>query len=282
MNIFSGCLQWLIQHSLFCQIYNISIFRPSCVCILLLLLVIALTIYSLISARGFGHYDDDIINLSKKTCKQYQEHRENVCKLTVIVHDILNDMGLDHFLCYGSMWSHVRGFDGPVPWDYDSDLCALRDPFNSTEVSDIRRRLGEHNISFTEELDWGGTLKFWYIGDRSLEIDLFFYKTTFFGRVWRHGTVPYILPVHYYRHESFPVKFLNRPLPNVTFCRRHIQVPHGGIEVLKYLYPDNWDKEAKPKYFDCDVKQFYNKFSVQNIPPMASSPSKQRPTTLSS
>ena len=37
------------------------------------------------------------------------------------IHLILGELGVEHWLMYGSLWGPLRGIQEPLPWDFDVD-----------------------------------------------------------------------------------------------------------------------------------------------------------------
>ena len=214
-----------------------------------LLVIIAVVVWLKINFQSPGRYTGHNPWGPAPRCKNSEEEIELLVQLTYKVHFVLETMGIDCWLMYGSIWGPLRGIDGPLPWDDDVDLGINGDgkfsqkPFKEFEDSFavygllVENRLWQSSlIVITEEHLWPS-------------LDLFvFYDAN--GVMKRTGIQPWVAPIHFYLYHSFPSKLVKQPLPKVKFGFFNISVPRNGIEIMKHLYPYNWWKVVRP--FNCN------------------------------
>jgi hypothetical protein len=76
-------------------------------------------------------------------------------------------------------------------------------------------------------------------------------EITVFEKVGAHlervGWEKRILAQSYQNYQTFPFQLINKNLKRVKFHNLMLPVPHENFEIQKYLYPENWWKEVKPK-----------------------------------
>jgi hypothetical protein len=63
----------------------------------------------------------------------------------------------------------------------------------------------------------------------------------------RTGWEKRIFPMNYENYQNFPYQLIENDMPRLDFYSLKLPVPHQNFELQKYLYPDNWWKETKPK-----------------------------------
>ena len=51
-----------------------------------------------------------------------KDHTPWLMKIANKTHFVLDSMGIEHWLMYGSLWGPLRGIPGPLPWDHDVDF----------------------------------------------------------------------------------------------------------------------------------------------------------------
>lgn len=76
-------------------------------------------------------------------------------------------------------------------------------------------------------------------------------EITLFEKVGKHmervGWEKRIFPRLYQGYQNFPFRLIDGQLDKLPFNGVEFNVPHEKIELQKYLYPDNWWIEVKPK-----------------------------------
>ncbi|KAG0441684.1 hypothetical protein HPB47_015887 [Ixodes persulcatus] len=60
---------------------------------------------------------------------------------------------------------------------------------------------------------------------------------------WKNRLIP---PTACHTLHCFPAELIAVPMNVVPFLGTKVAVPHEGIEVLKYMFPDTWWKEIIP------------------------------------
>ena len=228
--------------------------KVKCCCIISVLFLTILYIYCYKCIYYKPFYE--AINSATHDCKFFQNRMLTLSRLTNIVHDTLDKNNIMHFILYGSIWGPLRGYKGPLPWDYDVDLGTLETGSTKANLDAVRKEVRKFGIA-SKECPESGLIKFYYeqinCNSDCPSLDLFVFKKTWFGLVRRTGYEPWLLAVHYYFHHTFPYKLISNNLPKVPFAGRKIQTPRGGIEIMKWLYRYNWRENRKPQKFNCSI-----------------------------
>ena len=209
-------------------------------------LFLALSVYIGVSFLDFAHYKGNKPWSSAPPCSESDEYRAILMDLAYKTHLILDSMGVEHWLMYGSLWGPLRGIAGILPWDFDVDYG-----INGSSAIFDKLTMEEFKAKFTAAgIRVFGNLK----SSKSLilrpqnsgaNVDIFFYYD-YGGTMMRTGYESWLLYLHYRLYHSFPSRLVQQPLPTVKFGFFNISVPRGEIEIMKYLYRFNWWKVVKP------------------------------------
>ena len=174
-----------------------------------------------------------------RTPKQAKELRE----LFHDVHDILNKMNIRHFLIYGSIWGAYRA-KGPLPWDYDIDLGIIGDEaYSKIPKSEFLAPFHARDITVNDKMSMSSCYYFTRGSFAQVDIDIFY---NYHGWMQRTGLVTWFLYYNYQKYHTFPAWMVEHPLPKMQFVDLQMAVPRGGKAILKYLYPNDWDKPFIP------------------------------------
>lgn len=208
-------------------------------------------IYYHFSLKTHAPYDDaEVIH----NCDYYQKRMYGLVLLTQLVHDAFEKHGIPHFLLYGSLWGPLRGFNGPLPWDYDVDFATMYEINIDQKVKSAMKDLQKVGVKSRARPVSGSYVFKLATNEVGPQLDLFVFTKSWFGLARRVGLETYVFALHYYLHHSFPYKFAHGELPKVSFAGRTFQQPKGGIEIMKYLYRYNWNEVRMPKHFNCTIK----------------------------
>ena len=71
--------------------------------------------YVEISFVDFAHYTGNRPSASKPKCFNSKKHTARLIQLAHQTHLILDSIGIEHWLIYGSLWGPLRGIPGPLP-----------------------------------------------------------------------------------------------------------------------------------------------------------------------
>lgn len=185
---------------------------------------------------------------SPPKCENSEEDIDNLVQITYKVHAILDSMGIDCWLMYGSLWGPLRDIQGPLPWDDDVDLAIDGDGrFSQMTFEEFKALFVVLGLSVENRL-WQSSLIVISENDRWPPLHLFvFYNYN--GMMSRAGIASWLMPVNFKLYHTFPSHLVEQPLPKVKFGYFNISVPRNGIEIMKYLYPYDWWKVVKP--FGC-------------------------------
>ena len=182
-------------------------------------------------------------------CTRTPEQAAELRELFHDIHDILNKMNIRHFLIYGSIWGAYRA-EAPLPWDYDIDLGIVGDEtYAKMSKSEFLEPFEERGISIYDSTSMSSCYYFTRGKFAQVDIDIFY---NFHGWMQRSGLVTWLLYYNYQKYHRFPAWMLADPLPEMKFIDIQMPVPRGGKTVLKYLYPNDWDRPFTPAA--CKVK----------------------------
>lgn len=184
-----------------------------------------------------------------------RETLEELVHLTKDVHEILNELNLTDFLLYGSHWGAIR-VGGPLPWDDDVDMGIVADKnYRLLTDEEFVNEFASRGMEVTNNIAQKTSIK---ITRGVANVDVIMFQD-YNGLMKRKGWEPFLIPVHYRLHHSFPAWVVKTPptLPTMQFGMFNMSVPRGGREIMKYLYRYNWWKDFKPDG-DCEIIQWYS------------------------
>ncbi|XP_078379427.1 uncharacterized protein LOC144662488 [Oculina patagonica] len=215
--------------------------------VLTVFLVMFVTLYMIINLRNYDLYTASHPFFSAQTCKYLnKKEKDHLLNMTYTVHKILDDLGIEHWLMYGSVFGAIRA-QGPLPWDDDVDVgFNSSGTFASTKFVDFVSAFESKGLKVYHARWFTSNMMKVYSDDMPLiKVDLTA-MYNYNGWMKRGGLETWIVPFHYNRRHTFPAELAEKPLPLVRFGYSEMPVPRGGIEIQKYLYPDDWWKEVKP------------------------------------
>ncbi|XP_032227679.2 uncharacterized protein RP688 [Nematostella vectensis] len=199
-------------------------------------LLVLFCIGQLQTRGGYMSYDVE--------CGYGEKERTKLIELTSQIHSILNSIGLQHWLMYGSIIGALR-YDSPLPWDHDVDLGARREDFDKLDRKAFIETFQSAGLIVHDFILRRGSITFSKEGGK-LSVDLFLFQD-YNGIIWRTGAEPWLFFVPYKYYHTFPVNLIQPPLPKRKFGSIELSVPRGELEILRHLYPTNWWKIVKPK-----------------------------------
>ena len=185
-------------------------------------------------------------------CSRTPEQAKELRELFHDIHDILNKMNIRHFLIYGSIWGAYRT-KAPLPWDYDIDLAIIGDEtYSNIPKSEFIKPFEERGISVYDSTRMSSCYYFTRGKFAQVDIDIFY---NFHGWMQRAGLATWLLYYNYQKYHSFPAWMVQDPLPEMMFIDIQIAVPRGGKEILKYLYPNDWERPFTPAACKVETKK---------------------------
>lgn len=201
-------------------------------------MVFSCSLYYLLNTHNWAHY----ANRKNEPCRRKPEDLLRLIRTVHLVDDGLNELGLTHYLLYGSLWGAMRT-KGPLVWDTDADIGINGDEVCACQSETFIRAFTKRGLDVKFVPQHGR----YRISDGQEEIDVMI-----FVDYWRDGmmrrtgweTWPFF--VNYRWHHTFPAWLVEPPLPKLPFAGRNMSVPKGGVEIQKWLYRNNWWKETKP------------------------------------
>lgn len=182
-------------------------------------------------------------------CQNSEEEIDFLVQITYKVYAILDSMGIECWLMYGSIWGPLRGIEGPLPWDNDVDLAIDGDgQFSQMTFEEFKALFIVLGLSVENRL-WQNSLIVISEKGRWPPLHLFvFYNYN--GMMSRAGIESWLMPINFKLYHTFPSYLVEQLLPKVKFGYFNISVPRNGIEIMTHLYPYDWWKVVKP--LGCD------------------------------
>ena len=218
--------------------------RPSKKTVTMVTLLVAVLIYIGANLVDVDGYTGNKFWRPVTPCFKSKQHTAVLIELAHKTHLVLDSMGVDHWLMYGSLWGPLRGIPGPLPWDHDVDIgIDGNGNFKKIPLEKFKAKFEAAGLGLIDKLQESRYLSVKGYGESA---GLFLYYN-YRGTMMRSGYESWIFFIHYRFRHSFPAKLLQHPLPKVKFGSFNISVPRGGIEIMKHLYPTNWWKVVKPK-----------------------------------
>ncbi|XP_076445704.1 uncharacterized protein LOC143283382 [Babylonia areolata] len=180
-------------------------------------------------------------------CRLPDSVLQDLVSLAFHMHGVLDSLHVQHALCYGTLWGALR--QGQVlPWDTNIDFCAMDVDMAAVSHAQLKEAFLEKAIL----LDYDWTTGIYHArSHRGVEGRVHVFTKIYSVRDGQEMAVPGGLTRAVWRwlgerQLSFPALLLDAPFREESFHGRGMPVPHEGIELLKYLYPDDWWREVKP------------------------------------
>ena len=223
-------------------------FRCRCRYVILsVVFIVLLVLYIELNLRNYGLYTGNHPLFSAQPCEYLDsKQKQQLLDMAHTVHKILDDFGIEHWLMYGSVFGAFRA-QGPLPWDNDVDIG-----FNGTGVfasmtfdNFIKPFTAKGLKVYHKRWITSNVMKVYSDALPHIKVDLFALYN-YRGWMKRAGLETWIFALNYNLHDTFPARLLDKPLPKVPFGNFTMPVPREGIEIQKYLYPDDWWREVKP------------------------------------
>ena len=174
------------------------------------------------------------------------EQKEQFYNLAYTVHGILDELGIGHWLLYGSIFGAYRR-QGILPWDTDVDMALNGSgKFASMNFGEFLSAFKLKGLKVDLSRWTRSSLIKIASDDRfRIKIDLFaFYN--YRGWMKRAGIETWIFALHYNNFHAFRARLIEKPLPQVRFGLKKMPVPREGMEIQRHFYPDDWWMELKP------------------------------------
>ena len=158
---------------------------------------------------------------------------DQLLSLSYKVHQVLDELGVEHWLMYDSLLGALRGH-APLVWDDDADIGLDGDgrlkTLSETAFIEKLKSVGAKRLDYFWSRD--GLIKI-HDGNSEFTVDLMIFNRS--GK-WmkRPGWATWLLYFQYNNFHTFPAELIEQP------------APRGGKEILKYIYPTDWWKVVKP------------------------------------
>lgn len=225
-------------------------FISKCRCryiVLTIFLVILVSLYTTMNLRNYGLYTGNHPFFPAQPCEYLDsKQKAQLLNMAYTVHNILDNFGIEHWLMYGSVFGAVRAH-GPLPWDNDVDIGFNGSgTFASMDFTEFLSAFESKGLKVYHKRWFTSNVMKVYSDDLPhIKVDLFALYN-YRGWMKRAGLETWIFALNYNLHDTFPARLVEKPLPQVRFGFFKMPVPREGIEIQKYLYPDDWFKEVKP------------------------------------
>ncbi|CAG5126311.1 unnamed protein product [Candidula unifasciata] len=174
-------------------------------------------------------------------CVTPQIIMDGMVELTFSVTRLLSKLNISHVICYGTLWGALR--QGKIlPWDNNVDFCLLKNEIEKVPYSTLQAEFKSQQIDLTYDHRHGD-----YIATRGpAQAIISVFYITIYDEVFKDGLEHRLMWFFQDKPVSFPARLIESPFNTAMFHGQQIPVPHDGIEILKYLYKDDWWLEKPP------------------------------------
>ena len=214
--------------------------------IVLNIITVTTTIFYLISTQNLARYTGlHPVNPTMKCRNLTKLQMDQLLNLSYKVHQILDELRVEHWLMYGSLLGALRGH-APLAWDDDTDIGLDGDGrLKTLSKSVFIEKLKSVGAKHVGDFWWRDGLISIQDEDSEFSVDLMIFNRS--GK-WmkRPGWAKWLFYFQYNKFHTFPAKLIEKPLPKIQFGFFNISAPRGGKEILKYIYPTDWWKIVKP------------------------------------
>ena len=182
-------------------------------------------------------------------CEKSAKEIQQLVDLAHEVHKVLDELGIKHWLMFGSLWGIQRKLYNPLPWDDDVDMGLSGDDVHYQSLSREKFLSAFTNKGFTlkERLDRNGIVG---IFNQKIcpsgWVDIFIFYD-YWGTMKRTGWETWLAPINYNLYSSFSSRAVEGSLPKARFGDFDMYVPKDILLVLKSVYPFNWWVEDRPR-----------------------------------
>ena len=182
-------------------------------------------------------------------CEKSAKEIQQLVHLAHGVHKVLDELGIKHWLMFGSLWGIQRKLYNPLPWDDDVDMGLSGDDVHYQSLSREKFLSAFTTKGFTlkERLDRNGIVG---IFNQKIcpsgWVDIFIFYD-YRGTMKRTGWETWLAPINYNLYSSFSSRAVEGSLPKARFGDFDMYVPKDILLVLKSVYPFNWWVEDRPR-----------------------------------
>lgn len=228
------------------RIYGISLPRrlPRRALALFFLLIV---IVFMVRLMGNSIEDDEEwykhpdVYYSELACQHDEFTQRLFDELTLKMKLVFEKLNVRYFLCYGSLWGALR-YGKTLPWDRNIDMCVVYHEIASINEQTLYQTFKQNELSYYYNSRRGK----YVVTYKSVQAEI-----TVFEKVGTHmeriGWEKRLFPHLYVNYQNFPFMLVEKDLPKIKFNGVELTYPHQEYEIQKYLYPDNWWKEVKPR-----------------------------------
>lgn len=209
--------------------------------------IVIFVCYYFLSTRNYARYTGHHPLQAPMKCRNLTDTEiQQLLNFAYKIHKFLEEMGVEHWLMYGSLLGSLRKH-APLIWDDDADFGIDGDgrlsKIGKTEfLTRIKAVKGVKEVVDHWSRDSQVQV---FDANSEFHIDLMIFRRSG-SLMMRSGWITWLLHFQYKRFHSFPAKLVQQPLPKTRFGFFSISVPRDGNEILKYIYPTDWWKVIKP------------------------------------
>ncbi|CAN7937436.1 unnamed protein product [Ixodes hexagonus] len=180
-------------------------------------------------------------------CGRTAETPECLASLFPKVVSSLESLELTGYLCYYALWGALKQ-EGPLPWTKRIELCLRNEELAGVDEGHLLRKFRLNGVHVHYDSANGIYKATLMKGSNACEVFLYVFEEDKIVRKvrkvgWKNRLIP---PTACDVLHCFPSGLIAPPLKEATFLGTKVEVPHEGIEVLKYMFPDTWWKEIVP------------------------------------
>uniref|UniRef100_A0A0B6Y8J1 LicD/FKTN/FKRP nucleotidyltransferase domain-containing protein n=1 Tax=Arion vulgaris TaxID=1028688 RepID=A0A0B6Y8J1_9EUPU len=160
---------------------------------------------------------------------------DRMIELTFAVSNLLTKLNISHVICYGTLWGALR--NGKIlPWDNNVHFCLLKNDIQKVPWHTLQENFRASNLDLSYDVRHGEYI----VTQGPAQAILSVFYLTPYDEIFQDGFEHRLMWFFQDNPVSFPSRLIESPFNTVLFHGQPLPVPHDGIEILKYLYKDDW------------------------------------------
>ncbi|RWS11576.1 uncharacterized protein B4U79_12499 [Dinothrombium tinctorium] len=221
----------------------------------LLLALITFAVFVLIFRLTLNSRDESG-HKKEIVCHHSPDSRSKLFELLYRTKKALDSLRVSYFLCYNSLWGALKKKEA-FPWLPYVELCLLNEEISNFDETFVFRTFKREGLLIEYSSSDGVYTVTTFNGSDPFAKLIIFEENQVINQYRRVGWKNRLIPpdscslIH-----CFPPRLIEKPLETVTFMGVELPVPREEIEILKYLFPNDWWKDLEPE--ECKEKENLN------------------------
>lgn len=202
-------------------------------------------------------------------CQSSPSMSKDMVNLASSIGDAFSELNLSAAVCYGTLWGALRQ-NSMLRWDDNVDFCILNSELKKVSFDRLYWTFRQRDVDLSP-FNWNTGSYSLTKGQARGEINVFYDCSTFVYLTHSElennvpdyipdsspvrerpkwacplGWEPTVARLVHDLNRPFPLWLLEPPFSVHDLDGVQVSVPRDGVEIQKYLYPDDWWLEAKP------------------------------------